>query len=142
MTWATERLDELKSGRATLPPVVHTLKLGTIDDWGPGWAKKTWHGSPDVVNGDGSMFGGYVAALADQMLTFAAMTVVPGDNAFRTVNLQVQFFKLTRGDALSIEGHVVAQSKSLISVEAEFRNEAGELIAKASGQQFLTPFPR
>lgn len=142
MTWATERLDELKSGRATVPPVVETLKLGTVDDWGPGWAKKVWRGSPDVVNGDGTMFGGYLAALADQMLTFAAMTVVPGDQAFRTVNLQVQFFRLSRGEELAIEGRVVAQSKSLIAVEAEFRNSAGGLIAKASAQQFLTPCPR
>lgn len=142
MTWATERLDEIKSGRATLPPVVETLRLGALDDWGPGWARKTWRGSREVVNGDGSMFGGYVAALADQILTFAAMTVVPHEQAFRTVNLQVQFFRLTRGEELVIEGRVVAQSKSLIAVEADFRDGGGTLVARASAQQFLTPFPR
>jgi uncharacterized protein (TIGR00369 family) len=142
MTWATDRLDELKRGGAIVPPVVETLRLGTVDDWGPGWAKKTWVSSPEILNGDGSMFGGYVAALADQMLTFAAMTVVPGEYGFRTVNLQVQFFRLTRGEDLVIESRVVAQSKSLIAVEAEFRTIAGALMAKASAQQFLTPFPR
>jgi len=32
---------------------------------------KTWSPSPDLANGDGSLFGGYLAALADQALAFA-----------------------------------------------------------------------
>ena len=39
MTWATERLDALKAGETTVPPVVTTLKMGTLDDWGPGWVR-------------------------------------------------------------------------------------------------------
>jgi acyl-coenzyme A thioesterase PaaI-like protein len=57
-TWATERLSHLVSG-ATPPALI---------------------AKPDLLNGDGTMFGGYLAALAEQMLAFAAMTVLPGDN--------------------------------------------------------------
>jgi hypothetical protein len=45
-TWATQRLDALVGGESGLPPVVETLRLGTLDSWQP-------------------LFGGYVAALAD-----------------------------------------------------------------------------
>ncbi len=31
MTWATDRLDALMSGKAELPPVVETLQLGGLD---------------------------------------------------------------------------------------------------------------
>ncbi len=86
------------------------------------------------------MFGGYLAALADQAATFAAMTVVPGSCTFRTANLSIQFLKLTRGEPLIIEARVLAQSKQVIAVEADFRNEAGALIAKATAQQIVTPF--
>ena len=34
MTWATERLDAIKRPGAKGPPVVETLGLGLIDDWG------------------------------------------------------------------------------------------------------------
>lgn len=141
MTWATDRLAALKAGATDLPPVVRTLKLGTLDDWGEGWAKKRWTAAPEILNGDGSMFGGYVAALADQAVTFAAMTVIPGHCAFRTANLSIQFLKLTRGEPLIIEARVIAQSKQVITVEADFLRENGDLIAKATAQQIVTPFP-
>jgi uncharacterized protein (TIGR00369 family) len=141
MTWATERLDLLKAGKATPPPVVDTLRLGLLDDWGEGWVRKRWEPTPEVMNGDGSLFGGYFAALADQMLAFTAMTVIEDPSAFRTTDLQVRFFKVGRAHPLLIEGRVVARSRSLISLEVEFRREDGELMAKATGQQFVTPYP-
>ncbi|MBP6545787.1 MAG: PaaI family thioesterase [Phenylobacterium sp.] len=139
MTWATERLDELKAGKTTVPPVVTTLKMGTLEDWGPGWVRKTWQPSPEVLNGDGSLFGGYLAALADQILAFAAMTVVPEENHYRTINLQMQFVKVGAARPLTIEGKVTAVTRQLITVEADFRREDGELIARAAAQQILMP---
>lgn len=139
MTWGTDRLAALKAGAAEPPPVVRTLKLGLIDDWGPGWARKRWTASPELLNVDGSMFGGYLAALADQMLALAALSVIADDCGMRTANLAVQFFKLARGEPLVIEGRVLSQSKTVIAVEAEFRRDDGELIAKASAQQIVTP---
>lgn len=139
MTWATERLDALKAGETTVPPAVTTLKMGTLEDWGPGWVRKTWQPSPEVLNGDGSLFGGYLAALADQILAFAAMTVVPEENHYRTINLQMQFVKVGAARPLTIEGKVTAVTRQLITVEADFRREDGELIARAAAQQILMP---
>lgn len=141
MTWATDRLDLIKSGRVDAPPVVRTLQLGLLDDWSEGRANKRWVPTDDVLNGDGSMFGGYIAALADQMLAFAAMTVVPEGCAFRTINLNVQFIRVGRAHPLLIEAMVVSATKSLIVVEVVFLREEGELIARASAQQLVIPFP-
>ena len=141
MSWATERLDELQSGRAEPPPVVRTLQLGLLDDWSEGRVSKRWVPNDDVLNSDGSMFGGYIAALADQMLGFAAMTVVPEGSAFRTINLNVQFIRIGRAHPLLIEAMVVSATKSLIVAEVVFLREDGELIARASAQQLVVPFP-
>ncbi len=135
MTWATERLDAITALGFEPPLVVRTLRLGLIDAWGPGWVKKSWAPPPEVMHSDGSLFGGHLAALADQVLTFAAMTVVPDDVHFRTVNLQMQFLKIGRGHPLAIEARVVGQTRQLITVEADFRRPDGELIAKANAQQ-------
>lgn len=140
MTWATERLDALKAGAATPPPIVQTLKLGLIDDWGEGWVRKSWMHAPELATADGSLFGGYLAALADQVLAFAAMTVVPGDRLFRTVNLQVNFLKVGRSCPLAIEARVVARTRQLITARAEFRREDGTLIAEATAQQIVMSF--
>ncbi len=140
MTWATERLDALKAGTASPPPVVETLRLGLLDDWGEGWVKKSWRPAPELATADGSLFGGYLAALADQVLAFAAMTVVPGDRLYRTVNQQVNFLKVGREGPLTIEARVVAKTRQLITVRAEFRREDGALIAEATAQQIVMAF--
>jgi uncharacterized protein (TIGR00369 family) len=139
MTWGTDRLAALKAGLGEPPPIVRTLRLGLIDDWGEGWVRKTWSPHPDLATADGSLFGGYLAALADQVLAFAAMTVVEDDVHFRTVNLQMQFVKVGRAQPLAIEARVVSASRQLITVSAEFRRPDGEVIATAQAQQVTTP---
>lgn len=139
MSWARERLDALVAGKSVPPPVVQTLRLGTLLEWGEGWIKKDWVPAPELLNADGSMFGGYVAALADQALAFAAMTVVAPDAAFRTINLQVNFLRVGRAHPLSIEARVVAVTRQLLTVRAEFRRDDSELIAEATGQQLIMP---
>jgi len=140
MTWATDRLNALKAGDATPPPIVQTLKLGLIDDWGEGWVRKSWSPSPELATADGSLFGGYLAALADQVLAFAAMTVVPHDRLFRTVNLQMNFLRVGRSHPLTLEARIVAQTRQLITARAEFRREDGVVIADATAQQILMAF--
>jgi len=140
VTWATDRLDALVAGVAEPPPVVITLGLGTLEPGGGGRAAKTWVPAPETLNGDGSMFGGYIAALADQVMAFAAMTVVPADAGFRTLNLKVDFIRVGKAEPLAIEGRVTARTKSVVHVEADFRRPDGELIARASAQQMVTPF--
>jgi uncharacterized protein (TIGR00369 family) len=140
MSFFTDRLDDLVKERGELPPVVRTLQLGALDEWSEGRAFKRWTPSEDVLNADGSMFGGYIAALADQMLAFAAMTIVPEGSAFRTINLSVQFFKIGGAHPLLIEARVTSASKALIAVEADFEREDGVLIARAAAQQMVVPF--
>jgi uncharacterized protein (TIGR00369 family) len=140
VTWATERLDALKAGEVAPPAIVQTLRLGLIDDWGDGWVRKSWSPSPELATADGSLFGGYLAALADQVLAFATMTVTPDDRFYRTLNLQMNFLKVGRSHPLAIEARVVAQTRQLITVRADFKREDGVLIADATAQQLLMPF--
>ncbi|HEY9233524.1 MULTISPECIES: PaaI family thioesterase [Phenylobacterium] len=140
MTWATDRLEALAAGEASPPPVTRTLKLGLFDEWGEGWVRKTWAPHPDLATEDGSLFGGYVAALADQALAFAAMTVVPDGAAFRTINLNLNFVRMGRNHGLNIEARVVSRSRRLITARVEFRDQAGVLLAEATGQQLVMPY--
>jgi uncharacterized protein (TIGR00369 family) len=119
---------------------VETLRLGSLREWGEGWIKKDWTPAPDLLNSDGSLFGGYIAALADQALAFAAMTMVPREAAFRTINLQVNFIRVGRAQPLLIEARVVGATTQLLTVRADFRTDDGRLIAEASAQQLVAPF--
>jgi len=142
MTWATDRLEALRLGTAAAPPVVETLRLGTFDAWGEGWIRKRWEPAPELLNGDGTMFGGYLAALADQALAFAAMTVVPADAAFRTTNLQLNFVRIGRAEPLLIDARVAAATRQMITCRADIRRADGELVSEASAQQLVVALAR
>lgn len=68
------------------------------------------------------------------------MTVTPADAAFRTSNLKIDFIRVGKAEPLGLEGRVVAKTKSIIHVEADVFRPDGELIARASAQQIITPF--
>jgi len=142
MTWATERLEALKAGRVEVPPVTETLRLGLLDDWGEGWIRKRWTQALEILNGDGSLFGGYIAALADQAAAFATMTVVADDCYYRTLNLQTTFIRVGRAHPLEIEAQVIARTRQSAAVRVAFRREDGELIAEATAQQLFLPWER
>lgn len=141
MTWAIERLEAIRSGEGVLPPIVEQLRLGRLDAWGEGWVRKTWTPHPSLDTADGSLFGGYIAALADQALAFAAMTVIPDDRHYRTTQLQVSFLRVGRNAPVEIHAQVIAVTRQMISVRASFVQGEGRLIAEASAQQILMPIP-
>jgi acyl-coenzyme A thioesterase PaaI-like protein len=68
------------------------------------------------------------------------MTVAPADAMFRTSNLKVDFIRVGKAQVLTVEGRVVAKTRGMIHVEADFRRPDGELIARASAQQIVVPF--
>ena len=81
-----------------------------------------------------------MAALADQALAFAAMTIVPSNASFRTIKLQVNFIMGGRAHPLCIKARVVATTERLITVRADFCRDDGKLIAEASAQQLVAAF--
>ena len=137
MTWAIERLEAIRSGAGELPPIVEQLRLGRLDAWGEGWVRKTWTPHPSLDTADGSLFGGYIAALADQALAFATMTVIPDDRSYRTTQLQVSFMRVGRTAPVEIHAQVIAATRQVITVRASFVQAGDRLIAEASAQQIV-----
>jgi uncharacterized protein (TIGR00369 family) len=83
------------------------------------------------MNQLGIAHGGITMTLLDVALGTAARS---GDDksAVMTLDLQTQFIAPGRG-TLSAEGRVVKSGRSLVFVEADVHDEAGTLVAKASG---------
>ena len=137
MTWATDLLTKMKLGTHQIPPLVQTLQLGLLDDWGEGWVKKTWRHRSDLLHQDGSMFGGYIGALFDQTFAFAAMTIVSDDEIFRTANLNISFVSLSRSEDVVLEARLVARSRQLITLEGTLSSLSGEIRSTATAQQVI-----
>ena len=61
-------LDEIVARKAQLPRHVGILRIPLIDGWEPGRVWGTWKVDPDLISPQGSLFGGHIAAVSDEML--------------------------------------------------------------------------
>jgi uncharacterized protein (TIGR00369 family) len=136
MSIYTQHLDRIVAGRSALPPAAENLCLGGISEWRSGYACKQWAVDPKFFTAV-DLFGGYLAAIADQMFVLSSISLLEDCEMLRTTSLQIDFFRPVSSGTLIIEGNVVNRSKRLIHVEVTFRDDYGQLAAKARGTLFI-----
>ncbi|PQA89146.1 PaaI family thioesterase [Hyphococcus luteus] len=113
-------------------------KLGefTLLDWSWGHIKMRWEIDDRFVMPDGVMFGGHIASVADHVAGLAAMTVLTADKErFRTSRLETNYFRPLTMPLAMIEGRVVNAAKTLIHVEADFKNAQEKLAVRVNAVQ-------
>ncbi|MEM9170223.1 MAG: PaaI family thioesterase [Pseudomonadota bacterium] len=91
-----------------------------LTDWSWGRVALDWEMAETLFLPDGVMFGGHVAAAADQIVSLATMTVLPRDvDRFRTSRLETNYFRPVKGERARIDGRVTNLSRTLIHAEAD-----------------------
>ena len=131
-----KRLDMIVEGKVEKPEVVTLMRLPDIDAWAPGKIETHWQVDEAFFSTGGSLFGGYIASLADQVLSHTTFTVLDGDKFFRTISLDVEFYKPIKKGILNITGVVVHESRTRVHCQASFEQK-GKLMAQAKGIQQL-----
>ena len=140
MSAITNMLDGFVNKTMVEPEIVQKWGLGTIDEWRPGYVKKVWCVAKSHLL-DTSLFGGCIAALADQMLAFPAITLQQDGEFCATSNLTLSYLKPVREGQLIIEAEVVSRRGKSFYVEAKF-SQNNELVAKAAATQITVVGPR
>ena len=116
--------------RITAPFLVYCGIDRTIGD--AGVARNRVEIVPHLANSSGAAHGGLLMTMLDSALSGAARSLASGDHGVMTLDMQVAFLSPGRG-VLTGEGRVVRNGRSLIFCEGEIRDEAGELVARATG---------
>ena len=94
-------------------------------------------GSRDI--NDGRVFGGWIAALSDNIVSMCMATALEPGEGFTTQDLQVKIFRPVSGAEIEIEAKVVNRSKTTGYVEAEWRLPNGKLAAKILSWKAIRP---
>jgi 1,4-dihydroxy-2-naphthoyl-CoA hydrolase len=123
------------------PPVVERLGLPGLTSWEPGVVRGDWVVDPQMFHAGGALFGGFLAALGDLATTFATFSVLKDDEWFNTADLRTSFFRPVSGGTLHFESRVIHRGKRTASVEVEFTDEQGRMVAKGSATQVIQPLP-
>ena len=138
----TELLDrlvahELAPGEEE-PPHVQSLRLPYPSSWQPGRVTADWEVDPDFFHERGAVFGGFLAALADQALGMVTMSVLDDGEVFSTSDLRTSFFRPVTTGKLQIEAIVIHRGRSMVQAEVTFTRSDGKLAGKATATQVIS----
>lgn len=138
MTFWSDTLDSIVAGTNEPPPMVGALKLPTIEGWAPGSVWGDWALNTEMYHAMGSVFGGYLAALADSYTGLAMFTVLTDQEAFTTSDLRLAFFRPVTTD-LHIVAEVLNRGRRQAHVEATFVDDRDKVACKATATQVILP---
>lgn len=130
-------LDAVVAGDAPRTAYATSLRLPRPTGWEPGRVWTVWEVDPAVMTPWGAVFGGFLAALTDEIAGLTALSVLDDGETFGTTDLRVSPLRALRQGKIRIEGRVISRGRSAIHVEVEFHREDGTLAAKGSAIQVL-----
>lgn len=99
---------------------------------------------PEYCNSRGQAHGGLLMTLLDVSMSRAARAQRSGDghedHGSATIEMKTSFIKPGSGPRLVARGTCIAHTASMAFCEAEVRDHAGRLVAKASGSfKYVVP---
>ncbi|MDJ0837269.1 MAG: PaaI family thioesterase [Acidobacteriota bacterium] len=132
-------LDGLVAGSppGDLPPFVKNMNMPQPTYWEKGLLRSTWDIDPNFFHERQALFGGYLAALADNILALVTMTVLESDDHFATSDLHTNFYRPIFGKILTIEAKVIYRGRRMVHTEAFFTRDDGKPAAKATATQVI-----
>ncbi len=130
----SDTVAELRA-REEKEPIASFLKMRLLE-LTPGHAKVVMPLAPEYQNFNGIIFGGMVVAVADQAFAYASNSVAYPSVASQ---LNIHFVAGARvDDELTAECWVVRSGRRVAISEITVTNQAGKLIAKATGTTIPT----
>lgn len=135
MSYWNDLLNSIVDGTAQPPPYVRTLGTTRMKRWEPGRVWCEWEVNPALFQDQNALFGGFVAALADEVLGFATMTVLEEDETFITADLHVSFHRTVKEGVLYFEGRIVHREKRSAQTELVVTNQDDTIVAEATATE-------
>jgi len=135
MSYWSDLLNSMVNGTAQPPPYVRTLGTTRMKRWEPGRVWCEWEVNPALFQDLNSLFGGFVAALADEVLGFATMSVLEENEVFITADLHVTFHRAIKDGVLYFEGRIAQREKRSAQAELVVTSQDDTIVAEAAATE-------
>jgi uncharacterized protein (TIGR00369 family) len=97
-----------------------------------GQAEMSWTPTPDMANPFGSVHGGIIATIVDEV-TGAAVTSAIESATAPTVSLNVEYLHaIPIGGTYTVLGEIVRMGRAMAIVDARILNEEGKLLVRGT----------
>ena len=129
---------KLKSGSWPLPPGL--ANQGIRPDL---WLKEASYGRtvyewPNTGDRDIEgvrVFGGWIAALSDHIVSITMATTLDDGEWFTTMELTTRMFRPMKHGLIRVEGRLINRGRTTGYVEANYYDERGKLVAQATAMK-------
>ncbi|MEL6245336.1 MAG: PaaI family thioesterase [Pseudomonadota bacterium] len=132
--------DALRSGNWETPPGIRNLGITPhlwLKEVSYGRVYYEWpnDGSRDINSG--RVFGGWVAALSDHIVSMTMASALEDGEWFTTMELTTRMFRPMQEGVIGIEGRLINRGRTTGFVEAQFRDTRGKLVAMATATKAI-----
>lgn len=126
----TVNLNDVIRGESSPPACDTTLGVKVLEA-GEGYAKGLWTIEDRLVNGNGVIMGGFVAAAADIMMAYAITPLLSENQTFASINLQTTFHRPTFTGEAEIDVKVEKFGRTVSYLTANLK-QTGKLTASVT----------
>ncbi|PKP98099.1 MAG: phenylacetic acid degradation protein [Alphaproteobacteria bacterium HGW-Alphaproteobacteria-13] len=119
--------------RLPAPPCAVLLGWELIAEYpDEGRIEIAFHPTAQMLNPRGVVQGGFVAAMLDDTMGPALVSMTGGKEVPASIDMSVSFLKPVMPGRVIGKGRVVGRGRSVAFLEAELFDEAGDLLARAT----------
>lgn len=134
-------LDAIAGGEPAPPGYIVNLRLAVSSlTWEPGKVVAGFGFTDEVCSVPGVVFGGYAAAIHDQIGGMVMLSVLPDNLTFITTRLDTRFLKALRPGPATVEAEVTQLSDGSAQVEVAILQD-GIATSRSVVTQLLRPIP-
>jgi uncharacterized protein (TIGR00369 family) len=125
------------------PPCARHLRFELIDySIEAGWADVAFSPRPEFANPAGAVQGGFVCAMLDDAMSFAASLSRRFEVIVPTLQTSVSYLRPTPIARVTARGEVLRFSASSVVMQGTLRDAEGQVLALATAIAVPRPFPR
>jgi acyl-CoA thioesterase len=95
--------------------------------------------TPELLNPHGVLHGGAVYVMVDYSMGGATMSVLPPGDICATIEIKISYLAGVRGGRLTADTTIVKQGRRVVFLESKVTDDAGKLVATASGSFAVIP---
>jgi uncharacterized protein (TIGR00369 family) len=143
MPLSDEKLRAFLRDTSRYPPCARHLGFELIDySIEKGWAEVAFSPRPEFANPAGSVQGGFVTAMLDDTMSFAASLSRRFEAMVPTLQTSVSYLRPTPVARVIARGEVLRFGASSVVMQGALRDAAGTVLAVATATAVPRPFPR
>ncbi|MGB0920209.1 MAG: PaaI family thioesterase [Alphaproteobacteria bacterium] len=105
-----------------------------------GRTRYEWPNTGDRDIGDGRVFGGWIAALSDHIVSMTMASALEDGEWFTTMELTNRMFRPIQKGTICVEAKLINRGRTQGFVEADWTDDRGKLLVRTSAVKAIRTF--